>query len=140
MLVCAGSALAAADDRQPSAAGKAEPFRKFATDEVLRQGMANIATTVGGPLKEIQAAQLKGPAYIEMAGQIEGQVANIIKNCHLDKRADHALHEIITDLTHAALLMRGPKPEVQRAGALAAIQSLRNYAKYFDHPGWNGPQ
>jgi hypothetical protein len=29
---------------------------------------------------------------------------------------------------------------VQRAGAFGALQSLRNYGEYFQHPGWDMSQ
>lgn len=139
MLMGAGATAALADP-QPAAAAKAAPLKKFATDEVLRQGMSNIAAQLDKSWKEIQGNQLQGPAYLDLAGQVEGQVTNIVKNCKLDPRADHAFHEILSDLNQATGLMRRTKPEIQRAGALALAQALRNYAKYFDHPGWTGPQ
>ena len=141
MVVGAGAAPADVGDRRPAAAtGKPETFKKFVTDEALRQGMASIATTIGNSSKDVQENRLTGPTYVEMARQIESQIASIVKNCKLDKRADHTLHEIIFDLNQSIGMMRQAKQEVQRAGALAATQALRNYAKYFDDPGWTGPQ
>ncbi len=116
------------------------PAKKFVTDDALRKGMASIASIVAKPAKEIQEASLKGPAYLEMARQVEGQVADIIKNCKLEPKADHTLHEIIFDVNQSIGLMRRNSVEIQRTGVLALNQALRNYAKYFDHPGWTGPQ
>lgn len=130
-------------DHAPATATAARttvPAKRFATDDALRKGMASIASIVARPAKEIQEASLKGPAYLEMAGQVEEQVAYIIKNCKLEPKADHTLHEIIFDVNQSVGLMRRNSVEIQRTGVLALNQALRNYAKYFDHPGWTGPQ
>lgn len=139
MVLTLGSSAVLADPaRAPAAAPAAKAVKKFATDEVLRQGMTKIAALLDKSWKDIQDGQLKGPAYVELAGQVEGEVANIVKNCKLDEHADHAFHEILSDLNQSAGLMRRTKPEIQRTGGLALAQALRNYAKYFDHPGWTG--
>ena len=131
----AGSAWADADSHRHSpakhteSAGKSAPIKKFATDEALRRSMESIAALTGS----------QSPAYKDVAGKIEAQIAGIIKNCRLDEKADRALHEIIADMNHALVLMRGSKPEVQKTGLLALNQALRNYGTYFDHPGWTAP-
>jgi hypothetical protein len=139
MAMGGGSAWADADSHQHAPAARAEshgksaPFKKFATDEALRKGMDNIATLAASLPKTAS----ESPAYGETAGKIEAQIAAIVKNCRLDEKADRALHEIIADMNHALVLMRGNKPEVQKTGLLALKQALRNYGTYFEHPGWS---
>jgi hypothetical protein len=135
----AGSAWADADSHQRSPTARAEspgksvPIKKFATDEALRKGMEAIASLAASLPKTTP----ESPAYGEIAGKIEAQIAAIVKNCRLDEKADRALHEIIADMNHALVLMRGNKPAVQKTGLLALKQALRNYGTYFDHPGWS---
>lgn len=127
-----GAVQADSHKHSPAAAsaGKTSaPVKKFATDEFLRRGMEAIAALAGS----------QSPAYKEAAGKIEAQIFAIEKNCKLDPKADQALHEIIADMNHALLLMRGAKLEVQKSGVLALKQALRNYGSYFDHPGWSVP-
>ena len=146
LLLMSGYGIALADPAPPSASAPAVKLntegvsKKFTTDTTLRQGMTNIASLLDKSWADIQASRLKGPAYVALGGQVEGEVATIVKNCKLDKRADHALHEIIFDINQSIGLMQRTKPEIQRTGAIALAQALRNYAKYFDHPGWTGPQ
>ena len=144
----AGQAIAATQPAQavqaaPSPAattGTSRQIKKFSTDETLRQGMNRIAALLDASWPEIQDSRLQTPAYQALAKQVEQQTADIVKNCKLDARADHAFHEILADLNQSVALMQRNKAEVQRTGALALMQALRNYARYFDHPGWTGPQ
>jgi hypothetical protein len=119
---------------------KPEPGNKFATDEVLRKGMDAVAAILAPRLDDVRAARLQGAAYTEMAGQVETRLAEIARNCRLDPKADQAFRHILMDMNHAVNLMRARKGDLQRAGALALWQSLRNYGKYFDHPGWTPPR
>jgi hypothetical protein len=141
MVFDAGFAWADADSHRHApathaeAAGKATPIKKFATDDALRKGMEAIAALAGGLPKTTP----NGDAYGVAAGKVEVQIAAIVKNCRLDEKADRALHEIIADMNHALVLMRGNKPAVQKTGLLALNQALRNYGTYFDHPGWPAP-
>ena len=121
LLLMSGYGIALADPAPPSASAPAVKLntegvsKKFTTDTTLRQGMTNIASLLDKSWADIQASRLKGPAYV-------------------------ALHEIIFDINQSIGLMQRTKPEIQRTGAIALAQALRNYAKYFDHPGWTGPQ
>lgn len=124
---------------KPRAAAAAQA-RKYATDEVLRQGMTNIAVLLDKSWQDVQGNKLQGPAYLELADKVERETVHIVRNCKLDERADQALHEVLADMNQSLELMRRSKPQIQRTGAIALAQALRNYAKYFDHPGWSGPQ
>lgn len=132
---------------QDGAAVQAEPaaqavkqIRKFASDEVVRQGMSDIAAQLEAAWDAIQASQLPAADYRRLADKIEAGTVDIVKNCTLDERSDKAFHAILSDMNQALELMRREKPQIQRAGAIALRQALRNYATYFDHPDWAGPQ
>ncbi len=123
-----------------TAAPADRPIKKFTTDEPLRKGMSQIAALLNAAWPDIQASRLQTPAYQELARQVTRQTEEIVRNCKLDARTDQAFHGILTDVNQAVLLLQRDKAPIQRTGALALAQALRNYARYFDHPGWTGPQ
>ncbi|SMB30763.1 conserved exported protein of unknown function [Sterolibacterium denitrificans] len=135
----ASANASAGTGEKPRAAASAQA-KKYATDEVLRQGMANIAVLLDTSWQDVQGNKLQGPAYRELADKVERETVHIVRNCKLDERADQAFHEVLADMNQSLELMRRSKPQIQRTGAIALAQALRNYAKYFDHPGWSGPQ
>ncbi|WP_374400803.1 hypothetical protein [Niveibacterium sp.] len=113
---------------------------KWPTDATLRQGMSTIAGTLQPHWQAIQKHGLPHETYLTIAGRIEGEIANTVSRCQLPKDADHAFHQILGDMNYALGLMRGAKPDLQRAGALALAQALRNYGDNFEHPGWRAPR
>jgi len=131
---CGGTLASAAAAEKPAAASPAKP--KMATDAVLRQGMEDIADSLGSRREAIEQNRLASADYLALADRTDARLAAIVKNCKLDPKADAAFHAILADMNHAVELMRGRKVELQRAGALALGQALQNYATYFEHPGW----
>jgi hypothetical protein len=123
----------------PSAAPTLKPSQKLATDEVLRRGMDNIRQVMIANREAIENERLSTQDYQRLAAAVDKEAADIVKNCKLSKEADMAFHSIVlADLTQSTELMRAsPKVQVQRAGALGVLQSLRNYGEYFEHPGWD---
>lgn len=115
------------------------PARKFAGDDTLRQAMGQIGAAYRVAAADIAAGKFSRSAYRELARLTEERIDFIIKNCTLEPQADQALHYILHDLREAIAMMRIDKLEIQRSGALAAEQSLRQYALRFEHPGWSGP-
>src|SRR5574340_192425 len=122
-----------------SAAPALKQGEKWATDEVLRRGMDNIRQAMVANREAIEKDRLGTRDYQRLAEAIGKDTADIVKYCRLSKEADTAFHSIVlADLTHSTELMRSsPKVQVQRAGALGVLQSLRNYGEYFQHPGWD---
>lgn len=114
--------------------------KKFVTDESLRSGMVAIAQLHEKAWSAVEAGQMQAAGYKALTEQIDRQTAGIIKNCKLDARSDKALHEILYDIRQAEELMLRAQPVIARTGVIALAQALRNYARYFDHPGWPGPQ
>lgn len=113
--------------------------KKWEGDEILRQGMDNIRQVVTTSQDAIEKDRLGSQDYQRLAETVDKTVAGIVKNCKLTKEADTAFHAIVlADLTRSTELMRmTPKTQVQRAGALGVLQSLRNYGENFQHPGWS---
>lgn len=112
-------------------------FKKITTGPLLRQGMDRIAVLIRQAQME---PSLKHSAYLELADKVDAEILRVMKIRKLEGDADRAFQEIFTDILLATTLMRRDKTDIEHAGLLALTQSLKNYAKYFDHPGWNGPQ
>ncbi len=115
-----------------------KPGQKWASDEVLRQGMDNIRQTMLANREAIEKERLGTQDYQRLAAAVSKETANIVKNCRLSKDADAAFHTIVlADLIQSTEMMQtSAKVKVQRAGAFAVLQSLRHYGNYFQHPGW----
>lgn len=120
-----------------SAAAKATapaPAAKLAADQALHDAMESIADLLDQQRAAIDGGKLAGQAYKEISTQVASQLAPT-QNSKLAPKAEKAWLAIQADMKHGLELMRGEKPELQRAGALALIQAVRNYGKHFDHPG-----
>lgn len=113
--------------------------QKWATDEVLRQGMDKIRQAMIANREAIEKDRLNAQDYRRLADTVDKEVANIVKNCRLSKEADAAFHStVLADLIQSTEWMQtSTKVQAQRAGALGVLQSLRNYGEYFQHPGWD---
>lgn len=112
-------------------------FKKLSPGPVVRIGMDRVARL----LKDAQTEpSLKRDAYLELADKVDAEMKNMVKMRKLDEKADRVFQEVYTDILLATTLMRRDKTQIEHAGILALTQSLKNYAKYFDHPGWTGPQ
>lgn len=111
--------------------------KKWQTDDVLRQSMVSIKDAFAPRLPAIHQNKLDAKSYDELAAKVNAEVANIVKNCHLEKDADEMLHLVIADMLAGAEAMSGKDQKVtQQAGAVQVVHSLDSYGKYFDHPGW----
>jgi len=116
-----------------------KPGEKWKTDKVVKLGMDNIYQAISARQDDITKGRLSAHEYHRIAILIERNAAEIVRNCKLTKDVDSAFHSIVlADLLDGVTLMRTSKNiQVQRAGALAVFQALRNYGKYFQHEGWN---
>ena len=111
--------------------------KKWQTDDVLRQSMASIKDAFSPRLPAIHQDKLDAKSYDELAAKVNSEVANIVKNCHLEKDADEMLHLVIADMLAGADAMSGKDQKTSRqAGAIQVVQALDSYGNYFDHPGW----
>jgi hypothetical protein len=111
------------------------PSTKLATDETLRAGMTNVAELMNR-WEAIPRAQPKTTDYAELAQGVRKELSNVIAKCKLPPASDNAFHAILKDLNSSLDLMVSPRLDLQKTGALGLKQALRNYGRYFDHPGW----
>ncbi|MBU0750746.1 MAG: hypothetical protein KJ787_05245 [Gammaproteobacteria bacterium] len=124
----------------PANSAKPAAIKKWPADPALRQGMGNVAGLLAGQWPAIRQAQLPGSAYLDLANTVAAQIAGSIKNRQLPPAAEGTFLAIQADMNRSVDLMRLPKPELQRVGALGLAQALRNYGKYFDHPELSVPE
>ena len=116
---------------------KLDHGKKWSTDAPLRQGMTRIKAALEPRLDAAHAGKLGDAQYKEVAKEVTAQVAFVVQNCKLPPEADAVLHVIIADLMTGAEAMEGKtKGTAPRSGFVQVVQSLDNYAKYFDHAGW----
>jgi hypothetical protein len=110
--------------------------KKWATDEPLRKGMAEIRTLVEAQYTGIHKGTLKPAEYAALGERIEAQVGYVVANCKLDPQADANLHVILEVVLEGVETMKGKENKSPRAGAGKVVAALNDYGKYFDHPGW----
>lgn len=110
--------------------------KKWATDEPLRKGMAEIRSLVEAQHAGIHKGTLKPAEYAALGERIEAQVGYVVANCKLDPQADANLHVVLEEVLEGVEAMKGKETKRLRAGADKVVAALNGYGKYFDHPGW----
>lgn len=140
-LACGVGALPAMAQTAPAAsttASAAKAPSRFATDAPVRDGMLAIRQKMAAAETGIAKDQLGAQDYVALAKSIDVDMQAHLSRRSLPKAAAVAFNgSIWQDLSYCVGLMRdGRSVAVQRTGALGVQQALRNYAEYFDHPGW----
>ena len=109
--------------------------KRWATDEPLRIGMQRIRGAVAQTLATSESSA-SSPAQAKiLADTIHENVTYLMQNCKLEAKADETLHVLINELmTGAAATTANP---ASGDGVLKLAEALREYPKYFDHPGWS---
>ena len=112
---------------------------KWSTDEVARLGMDTIRQAVSVSQGDIIQGKLNSQDYLAIADVVDRNVTDMVKKCKLSPDADKAFHIVVlVDLKGSVEFMRVSRNvQTQRVGALAVLQTLRNYGKYFQHNGWS---
>lgn len=111
--------------------------KKWQIDEVARKSMEAIRGAVAADLKAIHGGKQTDAQYAALAAKLNGEVANMVKNCKLDPKADEQFHVVLTEVLAAAEIMEGKHAgEPRRKGAEQTARALNEYGRYFRHPGW----
>lgn len=117
---------------------KLDDGKQWATDAPLRGGMAAIRKAFDADHPAIHTGEETDAQYEVLAGKIEAQVNDIVRNCHLAPAADANLHFVIADLLQGVNLMRGTNPARSRHDGAALVHgALIAYGQYFEDPGWS---
>src|SRR3970040_1621382 len=75
------------------AVAQATPAQRWATDAPLRTGMAKIRTAVDA-LQHYERGHMGPEQAVELANQVQQQIAYMVANCKLEPQAGAALHVI----------------------------------------------
>ncbi len=111
--------------------------QRWATDAALREGMERVRATFVEALPAYQRGEFSPEAATEAARAIEDHVAFLVENCKLEPAADAVLHVLVAELLQGAA---GLRQAPQSGEGLPRIHGvLRDYPRYFDHPGWQEP-
>ncbi|CAN1541869.1 hypothetical protein MCEKH45_01830 [Methylophilaceae bacterium] len=124
---------------KPASEHTLKPGEKWSTDEVVRFGMDNIRQAVSVSQGDIIQGKLNSQDYLAIADVVDRNVTDMVRKCKLSPDADKAFHIVVlVDLKGSVEFMRVSRNvQTQRVGALAVLQTLRNYGKYFQHNGWS---
>lgn len=95
--------------------------------------MGTLNESMRQTLPAIHENTLAGAQYVQLAEQIRGEVAYMIKNCKLAAAADAQLRLIIAKLLAGADTM-AEQPAARRDGAVKVLGALNDYASYFAAP------
>lgn len=146
LLVCGAlalsvSALPALADNSDRPGTSNTATKPWPSNAAMQSGMNAMRDALAKERAGIEANHLSGPAYVKLAEFIDGQITEMLKNKIEPESLQKAFHNtILSDLQGGIALMRdSPKLEVKRVGALGVIQTVTNYGKYFQHPGWRNP-
>lgn len=137
----APGAPAVAASAAPRSAGKAAAVR-HTPDAPTQRTMERLRELLGPLRPAIEQQKLTGADCRALAGKVEGLLNELAQSAGQPPSAPRKafVATVERDLRWAIETMRqSPRVEAQRTGALAMVQSLRNYGSYFDHPGWAWP-
>ena len=112
--------------------------KKWAADDNLRQGMSRIRDALAAELPAIHSGKATAEQYRTLAQKTNDQIAFMVKNCKLDRKADAMLHLVLANIIAGADAMTTQDGGKARKGAEKIAHALDNYVVYFDHPGWHG--
>lgn len=115
------------------AAAQAAPAQRWASDAPLRTGMAEIRTAVAA-LQHYERGHMGQEQAVELATQIQQQIAYLVANCKLEPQADAALHEIIAELGASAQALKDDPFDLSVIPPMR--QALQHYPRQFDDSTW----
>ena len=115
------------------AVAQATPAQRWTTDAPLRTGMAKIRTAVD-VLQHYERGHMGPEQAVELATQIQQQIAYLVANCKLEPQADAALHVIIAELGASAQALKDDPSDLSVIPTMR--QALQHYPRQFNDPAW----
>lgn len=106
----------------------------WATDAPLVEGMERIRDAVAEASAQ---SALDAAAAAALVMSVRDQINFLIANCQLEPEADATLHVFIAQLLGAAAALEADP--ASPAGLPQLQETLRQYPRYFAHPGWVSP-
>lgn len=108
--------------------------KQWASDAALRQTMDHINQAMAKALPEMN--KFSNEQYQTLAATVNQEIAYAVKQCKLEPKSDAMLHLVIADMLAGAQAMEGKAPGTRHDGAVQVLEALKEYGKYFQHPGW----
>lgn len=109
---------------------------KWQIDNSLYLGMSNINQAVQAKLNDIHYDKFSSEQYLQLATQVDQQIAYLFEHCKLPPEADTQLHLLLAKIMRGSSMMKENKTPKQ--GAIFVIQALRDYPTYFNDKDWRG--
>lgn len=111
--------------------------KKWTTDTALRDGMNAMRAAIAPQLPAIHHGKLDEAGYAKLAGSLEQSLMGIFAGCKLSPAADVQLHNLLVPM-HAEIgrMKDGATVTERRQAAVAVIDGLSAYGRFFEHPGW----
>lgn len=107
------------------------------TDERLRADMTVLRNTIGQRVQALGLQSMVEADYVELAAEIERQVAAISAGRDFHSRAGRHLQWLLGDIVDGAGLMRdAPRAPAKRLGLMRVVETLNFYGREYDHPDW----
>lgn len=135
----AGPAPVLAADAERPAPKLAAPADELPrpTDERLRADMNTLRNTIEQRVQALGAQAMVEADYVELAAEIERQVAAISAGRDFHSRAGRHLQWLLGDIVDGAGLMRdAPRAPAKRLGLMRVVETLNFYGREYDHPDW----
>lgn len=110
--------------------------KKWRTNANLRLGMERIRDALAAAAA--RSGKMSAKQYQELAQKVNNQISFMVQNCRLDKQTDAILHLILADLIAGAdeISTSGDEHSMHQ-GTKKISDGLKDYATYFEHPGWH---
>jgi len=110
--------------------------KKWETDANLRLGMELIRDALA--VAAVHNSKMSAKQYQELAQKVNKQISFMVKNCRLDEQTDAMLHLVLADLIAGtdAISTSGDEHSMHQ-GTKKIVDALKDYAAYFEHPGWH---
>ncbi|SEL85981.1 hypothetical protein SAMN05216262_1276 [Colwellia chukchiensis] len=108
--------------------------KKWPIDESLHLGMNNIKSALVANIDAIHYDKFSALQYQALAKQLDQQLHYLFEHCQLPADADAQLHILLAKVMRASATMKSNQD--QKQGAVAVIQALQDYPRYFNDPQW----
>lgn len=112
--------------------------RKWSTDDTLRRGMESIREQLAAMRESSRLAPMQPEYFAALGDSIKREVGEMVVKCKLEPNADRNFHVIVNQLVVAADTLEGKTQSERANGIDHAERVLSQYARFFDHPGWQG--
>ena len=109
--------------------------QRWKTDAPQRAGMQQIRDAAASVEAAFARNELSAEQARAFSEKVNASFGEMVRVCQLPPKADATFHAIMTQLMSGAAALAGNPKSKEAMDAVTS--ALRQYAEYFDHPGWN---